>query len=152
LIEGMAEEIEGGKLARFALEVQPDTVVPLMVITPSNVKGKTPVVVMIAQGGKSGFLKERSDVIAAFLKAGVTVCLADVRGTGETSPGSSAGRGSSRTTISQTNLILGQPVIALQLRDLRTVVRWLQARDGIDGKRVAVWGDSFVKPNAKDAK
>jgi hypothetical protein len=57
-----------------------------------------------------------------------------------------------RTSVSQTNLILGQTVIGSQLRDLRTVVRWLQSREGIDGKRVAAWGDSFAKVNPDDAK
>jgi hypothetical protein len=32
------------------------------------------------------------------------------------------------------------------------VVRRLQAHEGIDGKKLAVWGDSFAKVNASDAK
>ncbi len=150
--EGKVEEVPGSTLARFALEVEPGIVVPLLLVMPKDAKGKLPVVVMVAQGGKAGFLKERAEAIAAFLKAGVVVCLPDVRGTGETQPGSSAERGSSRTSISQTNLILGQPVLGSQLRDLRTVIRWLQARDGIDKQKVAVWGDSFAKTNPTDAK
>ena len=151
VITGKAEDVPGGRLERVALEVGPEIVVPLVLITPQGAKGKSPVVVMVAQGGKAGFLSERADVIAAFLKAGVAVCLADVRGTGETRAGDSGGRGSTRTSISQTNLILGQTVIGSQLRDLRTVIRWLHARDGIDGTRLAVWGDSFAKRNDEDA-
>ena len=70
----------------------------------------------------------RSDSGTPYLAAdfigrlGRTVCLVDVRGTGETQPGTSAERGSSRTSVSQTNLILGQPLLGSQLRDLRTVV------------------------------
>jgi hypothetical protein len=123
------------------------------VLTPKGAKEKSPAVVMVAQGGKAGFLRERGDVIAAFLKAGVVVCLVDVRGTGETQPGdASPGRTGSRTSISQTNLILGQPVLGSQLRDLRTVIRWLQGRKDIDGKKLAVWGDSFAKVNAADGR
>jgi cephalosporin-C deacetylase-like acetyl esterase len=148
LIEGQSEEVPGGKLTRFALEVEPGIVIPFLLITPSDAKGKRPVVVMIAQPGKAAFLKQRGDVIAAFLKAGVAVCLADVRGTGETQPGDgSPGRTGSRTSISQTNLILGQPLLGSQLRDLRAVVRWLQERTDLDGNRLAVWGDSFAPPN-----
>jgi cephalosporin-C deacetylase-like acetyl esterase len=150
--EGKAEDVPGGKLARFALEVEPGIVVPFLLVTPAEAKGKVPVVVMVAQDGKAGFLKERSDAIVTFLKAGVAVCLPDVRGTGETRASTGADRSSSRTSVSQTNLILGQPVLGSQLRDLRAVVRWLQARDGIDGKKVAVWGDSFARVNAKDTK
>ena len=151
LTEGKGEDVPGGKLARLALEVEPGIVVPFFLITPKDAKGKVPVVVMVAQGGKAGFLTERADALAAFLKAGVAVCLVDVRGTGETMAGASAGRGSSRTSISQTNLILGQTVLGSQLRDLRTVIHWLRAHDGIDGTKLAVWGDSFAKRNAEEA-
>ncbi|HEY1186688.1 MAG TPA: hypothetical protein VGE74_03475 [Gemmata sp.] len=141
------EEVPGGTLSRFALETDPGVTVPLFLITPQDAKGKVPVVVMVASAGKGGFLKQRGDALAALLKSGVAVCLADVRGTGETRPGPSADRGSARTSVSQTNLILGQPVLGSQLRDLRTVIRWLHARDSIDGKRLAVWGDSFAQVN-----
>lgn len=149
--EGKAEDVPGGKLARFALEVEPGIIVPLILITPKDAKGKVPVVVMVAQGGKAGFLKERGEVIEAFLKAGVAVCLPDVRGTGETRPGTSAERGSSRTSVSQTNLILGQPVLGAQLRDLRAVIRWLKAHDALDGT-ILLWGDSFTPTNPAGAK
>jgi hypothetical protein len=106
---------------------------------------------MVAQAGKAAYLKERGDAIAAFLKEGVAVCLVDVRGTGETKAGSSAERGSSRTSISQTELILGRTVLGNQLRDLRTVIRWLQnRRPDLDGKRVGVWGESFTRVNEKE--
>lgn len=149
--EGQAEPLPGGKLSRFALTTDPGITVPLLLITPDNVKGKSPAVVMVASGGKAGFLKERGEALTELLKAGVAVCLVDVRGTGETRPGTSADRGSSRTSVSQQSLILGQPLLGAQLRDLRTVLKWLASHDGIDGKRLAVWGDSFAKVNAKDA-
>jgi cephalosporin-C deacetylase-like acetyl esterase len=151
-IEGKAEEVPGGTLTRFVVEPDPGIVVPFLLITPTGAKGKVPAVVMVAQAGKAGFLQERGDAIAAFLKAGVAVCLVDVRGTGETKPGTSAERGSARTSVSQTNLILGQPVLGAQLRDLRTVLRWLASRDGIDGKKLAVWGDSFTPTNPAGTK
>ncbi len=150
--EGKPEEVPGGTLVRFALEPDPGIVVPGLLLRPKDANGKLPVVVMVAQAGKAAFLKERGDAIEAFLKANVAVCLLDVRGTGETQAGTSASRGSTRTSISQTNLILGQPVIGSQLRDLRTAIRWLQGKGGIDGKRIAVWGDSFARSNPPDAK
>ncbi len=152
MTEGKTEDVPGGTLARFALETDAGITVPVFVITPKDAKGKLPAVVMVAQAGKQAFLKERGEEITALLKSGVAVCLVDVRGTGETRPGNSADRGSSRTSVSQTNLILGQPVLGSQLRDLRTAIRWLSNRDGIDGKKLAVWGDSFAKVNAADTK
>ncbi len=150
--DGKTDEVPGGTLTRFAMETDSGITVPVFVITPKEAKGKLPAVLMVASAGKSAFLKERGDEIAALLKANVVVCLVDVRGTGETRPGTGADRGSSRTSISQTNLILGQPVLGSQLRDLRTAIRWLSARDGIDAKKLVVWGDSFAKVNAADAK
>jgi hypothetical protein len=149
-IEGPVEAVTGGKLARFTLEVEHRILVPLMLIAPAGSHGKTPAVVMVAQAGKAAFLKERGDVISTFLKGGVAVCLVDVRGTGETKAGSSAERGSTRTSISQTELILGQTVVGNQLRDLRTVIRWLRTRPTIERRKIAVWGDSFAATNASE--
>ncbi len=150
LFKGLSEEVAGGKLSRFALDVEPGIVVPFLLIEPTNEKGKLPVVVMVAQGGKAGFLKERAEEIEAFLKAGVAVCLVDVRGTGETKAGASAERGSTRTSISQTHLILGQPLLGAQLRDLRTVLAWLRMSETIDGQHIGLWGDSFAPANADE--
>jgi cephalosporin-C deacetylase-like acetyl esterase len=146
-----SEKIEGGTMLRFALPVEAGVDVPGLLIVP-EVKGdvKPPIVVMVAQQGKAAFLKERGDVLNEFLKSGIAVCLVDVRGTGELKPGSAADRGSARTSVSQTNLILGQPLIGLQLRDLRSTMRWLRTLFDLDGKRMAVWGDSFAKVNAPD--
>jgi hypothetical protein len=43
--------------------------------------------------------------------------------------------------------MLGQPVIGSQLRDLRSVLRWLGRENLVDVNRVAVWGDSFAPVN-----
>ena len=49
VIEGKTEEVPGGTLARFAWRVEPGIVVPFLLITPKDAKGKVPVVVMVAQ-------------------------------------------------------------------------------------------------------
>lgn len=151
VIIGRSEDVPGGKLARFALETDPGIIVPVILITPAKASGASPVVVMVAQGGKARFLKDRREAIAAFLNGGLAVALVDVRGTGESKAGSSAERRSSRTSISQTEMILGRTVLGNQLRDLRTAIRWLQTHAEIDGKRVALWGDSFAAANPANA-
>ena len=148
--EGDTEAVPGGTLARFVLETDSGISVPVFVIAPKGAE-KSPVVVMVANGGKRGFLKERGAEIAALLDAGIAVALVDVRGTGETRPGSSADRGSNRTSISQTNSILGQPVLGSQLRDLSTVIGWLRIRPEIDAKKIGVWGDSFATVNPPES-
>jgi len=149
---GAVEDVTSGALSRFALETDPGITVPVCLIVPKGARGKLPAVVMVAQAGKQAFLRERDKEIETFLKAGIVVCLADVRGTGETKVGTGADRGSNRTSVAQTHLILGQPVLGAQLRDLRTVIRWLSAQDDIDSKKLAVWGDSFAKVNGQDVK
>jgi hypothetical protein len=152
LFEGEANDVPGGKLKRFALETADGVTIPFVLILPTEVKEKPPVVVMVAQPGKAGFLKERADTLREFLKAGIAVCLPDVRGTGETRVGTSADRASSRTSASQTEQILGRTVLGLQLRDLRTVLAWLRGIADVDGKKLAVWGDSFAAANPPDRK
>jgi dienelactone hydrolase len=153
LIEGKSEDVPGGKLAHFALEVEAGILVPFIIISPNDATKPPPVVVMLAQEGKAGFLKRRAELIAFCLEKKVAVCLLDVRGTGETRPENpSPGRAGARTSISQTNLILGRPLLGSQLRDLRTVMVWLKGRKEIDGARIALWGDSFASANPGDAK
>ena len=145
---------------RIALEVERDIVVPLLLLTPPRkIKEPAPVVIGVAQQGKQEFLKERADAIAALLEQSVAVALLDVRGTGETRPagerrGAPAGTykgvlaNSPSTMLATESLLLGVPLVSEQLRDLRSVVRYLQKRG--DLSRVAVWGDSFARVNGAD--
>jgi len=145
VFEGRAEPVPGGTLSRFALETEPGITLPLLLLRPVA-PGPRPVVVMVSQPGRVAFLKQRTESIEALLKAGVAVCLVDVRGTGKTQPGTSPDRTGSRTSLSQTELILGRTVLGNQLRDLRTVLGWLRKQPACDAGRVFVWGESFAEP------
>jgi hypothetical protein len=112
--------------------------------------GKPPLVVGFAQEGKQRFLKERAAAVAELLKGGVAVALIDVRGTGETRVGDSRGRGSSATSASQTEWLLGQTLLGSRLRDLRSSLRYLRKRPEIDAGRIALWGESFAPTNPQD--
>ncbi|HEX4610945.1 MAG TPA: hypothetical protein VH092_22330, partial [Urbifossiella sp.] len=143
---GPAESVPGARLERFALETEPGITVPLLLLTPDRAKGKVPVAVLVSQAGRAAFLKERTGVIRAFLDGGAAVCLPDLRGTGESRVGAGADRASSRTSLSQTEQILGRTVLGNQFRDLRTVLGWLRTRPGLDRTCQYVWGDSFSEP------
>ncbi|MBI3856442.1 MAG: acetylxylan esterase [Planctomycetes bacterium] len=148
-----AESRKAGDVAveRLSLEVEAGIDVPLLLLLPPNDPGaKLPVVVGIAQGGKQGFLKNRSAELEELLKGGAAVCLPDLRGTGETRPGDGRGRGSEATSIAATELMLGRTLLGLRIRDLRSVLRHLRGRADLDPARVALWGDSFAPPNARD--
>jgi hypothetical protein len=135
----------------LTLEVEAGIVVPLILLVPPHpAEGLLPVVVAVAQGGKQGFLKERSAELAALLRGKVAVCLPDLRGTGETKPDSGRGRGSESTEIAATELMLGRTMVGLRVRDLRSVLRFLRGRADLDAKRIGLWGDSFAPVNAPD--
>ena len=126
-----------GRTDRFAL--------PAMLLAPDRGPQQgCPCVVAVAQGGKAGFLAHRSEEIAELIERGVAVCLPDLPGSGETSPGGDRGRSSSATTISSSRLMLGGTMVGDRLSDLLGLIAWLRAQEGIDGRRIAVWGDSFA--------
>jgi hypothetical protein len=140
---------EGGKV---------DIAVPVLVLMPAR-QEKTklpvlrpgfPVVVAVSQEGQQGFLKQRAETIAALLDRGVAVCLPDLRGTGQTSPGSDRGRNSSATSLSASELRFGQTMLGSRLRDLRSVLSWLRRLVDVDAKNIALWGDSFAPVNSPD--
>jgi len=140
-------EVAGTRVERIVLEVEPHIVVPILLLLPSTKdEALPPVVVAVSQGGKRKFLSERSEEIAALLKAGIAVCLPDVRGTGETSPGDSRKRQSEATAISGTELMLGGTLLGARLRDLRSVLRYLRTRCRGDAC-FGLWGDSFAPTN-----
>ena len=145
---------DGVRMQRLLLQVEPETpdrpiTIPVLLLLPSGKAEKCPLVVALAQEGKQAFLKHRSAELAALLKAGVGVCLPDVRGTGESGP-LSASRDKGGASYSATELMLGRTLLGSRVRDLRSVLGFLRANYA-DGKRIALWGDSFAPVNPTDA-
>jgi cephalosporin-C deacetylase-like acetyl esterase len=142
------------RIERVLLRGERGIRVPLVLLSPPRAKdgdGKVPVVVCVAQAGKEKLLDERADPCAELLQAGIAVCLPDLRGCGETAAGSSRGRQSAATSISSTELMLGQTLLGSRLKDVRSVLAWLRLRDDVDPQRIAVWGDSTAAANGPDA-
>ena len=135
---------------RVLLETEEDITVPLLLLTPP-VESISPVVIAVSQAGKSAFLSERSETIAALLQAGIAVCLPDVRGTGETREGTARNRTSGDTNRSVNMQMFGETILGQRLRDLRSVLRYLRDREDLDARRIGLWGDSIVEPNSADA-
>jgi dienelactone hydrolase len=134
---------------RIVLEIEPGIIAPLILLVPSSVtEERLPVVVGVAQEGKQAFLHGRSGLIGKLLEGGASVCLLDVRGTGETSPGDhSRGRNGTMTELSATEWLLGQTLVGSRLRDVRALLRYLRGRQDLDPGRIALWGDSFAPAN-----
>ncbi|MEX2027760.1 MAG: hypothetical protein WEH44_10665, partial [Pirellulaceae bacterium] len=133
------------------IQSAPDIAIPTLLLLPPGKDTDThPVVVAVAFGGKAAFLKQRSADIGKLLDAGIAVCLADLRGCGETG-GSDRGQQSETTGHSSTELMLGGTMLGKRVQDLRSVVQWLRGHFRVDPNRIALWGDSFTEPLAADA-
>ena len=146
-----AENLGGARIERIILKPEPNIILPVLGLLPSSGSGEGfPAAVALAQEGKERFLKERGGDMEELLRRGIAVYLPDVRGTGETSPGSSRDYQSEAVSISATELMLGQTLLGSQLRDLRSVLRYLRTRKEIDAQRIALWGDSFAPANSTD--
>jgi hypothetical protein len=148
-----SEKVGDVTLERMLVQFEEAAPLPMVLLSPARQgEKKSPLVIGVAQQGKAEFLRQRAGDIAELLKAGTAVCLVDVRGTGESKPEGGRGRTTSATSLSATELMLGRTLLGLRLRDLRSVLAWMRHRDGIDGDRVAVWGESFAPVNGADAK
>lgn len=139
------------EMERFVLNGERDIRVPVLLMIPQDTKTKKrPVAIMIAQSGKSRLIDGRAESIAELLKQGVAVCLPDVRGMGETRPGDGRNRQSWATSLSATELMLGQSLLGSRLKDLRSLLAYLRTRNEFDSDRFAVWGDSLAPVNSLD--
>jgi dienelactone hydrolase len=131
----------GAEVEAVTLETQPGIVVPLLLLKPAS-QARPPVVMAVSQGGKERILQLRRAEVEALLRAGVAVCLPDVRGTGETAPGSRRGPSSEETYIATMEFMLGNTLLGGRLKDARTVLAWLATRGDLDANRIALWGDT----------
>src|SRR5262249_38336976 len=111
--------IAAAEAEAMSLTVEDGIAVPFLLILPK--KQPAPVVVAIAQEGKERFLANRTKEIEALLRAGIAVCLPEVRATGETAPATRAD-GGAYNRIAQMEFDLGRSLLGSRLKDLRTVL------------------------------
>ena len=130
----------------ITVNVEPDIVVPMLLLRPST-KAPPPVVVGIAEGGKELWITKRSQTIEALLKSGIAVCLPDVRGTGETSPDARRDPENDENLQAVNEQMLGETLVGRRLKDLRTVMAYLGQRPDLNGTSLALWGESLVPVN-----
>lgn len=133
---------------RLLLATESDVQVPVLLLKPTGADGRLPVVLALAQGGKDLFVAKRAWEIAELLSRGVAVCLVDVRGTGETRPEGDRYWYGQAVEQAAVSLVLGEPLLAGRLRDLRSVLQYLRRRSDLDTAHCAVWGESFATTNS----
>ena len=142
------KQLDGANIEAITLQTEPGILVPLLLLQPSHASNRSlPVVVAVDEGGKERFMAQRSDQIRTLLKAGIGVCLIDVRGTGETTSEMHRGLNSEEESAAATEFMLGNTLLGARLKDLRSVLAYLSARPDVDGRKLALWGDSFAPVN-----
>ena len=110
-----------------------------------------PVVLGFASDGIESILKRRRRDLVAGLENTILIVLVDVRGVGATSPGSDHGQQSAATAHSATALMLGQPLLGQQLRDLRTAWRHIQSLEDVKLDELILAGGAGETPLAAGA-
>lgn len=142
------KEMPEAKVEAISLVTEPGIVAPLFLMLPhSHDRARLPVVVGVSEEGKDLFLDKRGPQIEALLESGYAVCLPDVRGTGETSPGGLHEPDGAEIIIGAADYMLGETLLGQRLKDLRTVLAYLRLRTELDPRRIGLWGDSFSPPN-----
>jgi dienelactone hydrolase len=141
--------LSGAVVERLSLEVTDGILVPMLLIRPPG-ESRVPVVVGVAQAGKERFLSDGAAPIAALVRAGVAVCLPDLRGTGETSPDPDRCDDGGHRNMAEREFALGANLVGARLKDLRTVLAYLATRADTDGTRIGLWGESFAPVNPGD--
>jgi hypothetical protein len=142
------KKLPDARVEGITIEVEPNITVPLLLFRPPA-KSQTPVVVGVAEGGKELFLAKRAQEIETLLKRGVAVCLPDVRGTGETSPDGRRDPENEENMQAVNEEMLGETLVGRRLKDLRTVLSYLEHRPDLDSGRLALWGESLMPVNGE---
>jgi dienelactone hydrolase len=143
-----SRQTKNAEAEALALEGEPGITVPMLLLRPAGRQaGRLPVVVAVSEDGKDLFLTERAAEIKALLQGGTAVALPDVRGTGETTPDFRRDPDGDEGMKANTVLMMGETLLGERLRDLRTVLAYLENRSDLDSRRIGLWGDSFWPAN-----
>ncbi len=153
--EPTAEERGGVIIRRELLETEPGILLPVMRLSLAAEdrlrRDARSVLIVVADDGIAGVLQRHSEKIASKLAAGWIVAVVEVRGTGDSGGGADRGPQGRLTSQSATALMLGQPLIGTQLRDLRAAYRHVRGRTNSMAREVAILGDSGAEVLAADA-
>ena len=119
----------------------------LWILKPAAAKNPSPFVLCVAQAGKARFLADRAAEVEALLQSGVAVALLDVRGNGETAPSRTQLPEGALATLAAELWTQSDSLPARQLKDVRTALRFLSRREGLDATRMALWGEALNDPD-----
>ncbi len=135
-VDGIWIPIEDGQLG-----------LALWLLKPAAAKTPTPLVLCVAQAGKARFLAARAGEVQSLLNAGVAVALLDVRGCGETAANPNQLPEGATASLATELWMQNDSLPVRQLQDVRTALRFLATRDGIDASHLALWGEALNEPD-----
>src|SRR5262249_20038086 len=120
--------------------------VPMMTLSLTNSgrvnrEGRS-ILIAVADDGAAGILRRHGEEITNKLSAGWLVAFVEVRGTGTSGASADRGPQSRLTSQSATALMLGQPLLGSQLRDLLAAYQHVRRRITGTAKELAILGDS----------
>jgi hypothetical protein len=144
----------GLRVTRELVQTEPGITVPVLTLSPAGQAGaeNPKLVFAVASDGIAKIVERRRDLLATGLAANFAIALVEVRGTGASSPGADRGQQGSATSLSATQLMLGEPLLTGQLRDLRAAWRHVRRRfAGIPAADIYVVGGAGFEPLAADA-
>ena len=146
------ERIGPINVTRELVETEPGIKVRVLTLAPAKKsEAQLPMILGVASDGIEPILQRQRENLATGLKSGMTIVLVEFRGTGAGNPEAERGQQSAATSHAATSLMLGRPLLAGQLRDLRTVWQRVRQRDPAAAKNAVVVGGSGVEPLPPDA-
>ena len=110
------------RVERFGLQLADGITLPVVLMWRGERNAMT---VLLAQQGKAAVVRHMSERIEALLQERA-VCLVDVRGTGEIGMEEPRGARSKASGRAATALMVGDSILGMQIRDLRSVIGYLR--------------------------
>ena len=117
------EAIAETTVERFGLALADEITVPVVLMRKGERNACT---ILLAPGGKASVVEHCGERIKAHLEERV-VCLVDVRGTGELAVDDDRGARSRASGRAATALMVGESILGMQIRDLRSVIGYLRS-------------------------
>jgi len=136
-----AGELRNFDIDDWQLPSDRELFVSLLMIVPRS-PNPVPVVIVIAPQGRGKWLADRSDQAAQALRSGKGLAIVELRGMGRGRVGEGRDRTSGSTAVAASELMLSEPRVVAQLRELRGVIELLRKSRYIQSEAIELWSDS----------
>lgn len=136
------EKTDTLEIERIIITTEQGIKIPTLLLKP--IKNRTDhLIVVCAQSGKQNLLQARESQYTSLLEHGISICLPDLRGTGETAPDANRGFRSLASSQAATELMLGHTMLGKRLYDLQSVLQFCETQF----PNISLWGDSLAQTN-----